>query len=121
MSINGAQSARLEKGTIEFKIYFKQILVPSKIYADFKCNLKGVESYEEFYSKKYQNHNPCSFAYKRFCVDDEFAKPIVVFRGESAVYKFIEAILKEYRCCKKVMKKHKNLIMSEKKRTILIE
>ena len=40
MSINGAQSARLEKGTIEFKIYFKQILVPSKIYADFKCNLK---------------------------------------------------------------------------------
>ena len=66
MSINGAQSARLEKGTIEFKIYFKQILVPSKIYADFKCNLKGVESYEEFYSKKYQNHIPCSFAYKRF-------------------------------------------------------
>ena len=65
--------------------------------------------------KKYQNHNPCSFAYKRFCVDDEFAKPIVVFRGESAVYKFIEAIVKEYRCCKKVMKKHKNLIMSEKK------
>ena len=110
MSINGAQLARLEKGTIEFKIYFKQILVPSKIYADFKCNLKDVESYEEFYSKKYQNHITCSFAYKRFCVDDEFTKPIVV-------YKFIEAILKEYECCKKVMKKHfnKNLIMSKKK------
>ena len=51
MSINGAQSVRLEKGTIEFKNYFKQIPVPFKIYADFECNLKSVESYEGFYSK----------------------------------------------------------------------
>ena len=28
LSINGAQSVRLEKGTIEFKNYFKQISVP---------------------------------------------------------------------------------------------
>ena len=32
LSINGAQSVRLEKGTIEFKNYFKQIPVPFKIY-----------------------------------------------------------------------------------------
>ena len=51
MSINGAQSVRLEKGTIEFKNYFKQIPVPFKIYADFECNLKSVESYEGSYSK----------------------------------------------------------------------
>ena len=43
---------RLEKGTIEFKMYFKQIPVPFKIYADFECNLKSVESYEGSYSKK---------------------------------------------------------------------
>ena len=36
LSINGAQSVRLEKGTIEFKSYFKQIPVPFNIYADFK-------------------------------------------------------------------------------------
>ena len=36
-----------------------------------------------------------------FCVDDEFTKSIVVFRGENAAYKFIEAILKEYGYCKK--------------------
>ena len=52
LSINGAQSVRLEKGTIEFKNYFKQIPVPFKIYADFECNLKTVESYEGSYSKK---------------------------------------------------------------------
>ena len=38
------------------------------------------------YSKKYQYHIPCSFAYKLVCVDDKFIKPIVVFRGENAAY-----------------------------------
>ena len=51
LNINGAKSVRLEKGTIEFENYFKQIPVPFKIYADFECNLKTVESYEGSYSK----------------------------------------------------------------------
>ena len=40
---------------------------------------------------------------------------VVLYRGENAAYKFIEAILKAYEYCKKVMKKHfnKNLIMTE--------
>ena len=113
LSINGAQSVRLEKGTIEFKNYFKQIPAPFRIYADFECNLKSVESYGEFYSKEFQDNITCSFAYKLICVDDEFTKPMVVFRGENSPFKFIIAILKEY--CKKVMKKrfNKNLIMIE--------
>ena len=115
LSINGAQSVRLEKGTIEFKNYFKQIPVPFKIYADFECNLKSVESYEGSYSKKYQDHVPCSFAYKLVCVDDEFTKPTVVFSEENAAYESVKAILKECQHCKKVMKErfNKNLIMSE--------
>ena len=62
--INGEQSVKLEKGTIEFENYFKQIPVPSKIYADFECNLKDVESYEDSYTKKYQDHVPCSFSFQ---------------------------------------------------------
>ena len=62
LSINGVQSVRWEKGTIEFKNYFKQILVPFKIYVDITCNLKSVESYEVSYSKKYQDHVHWSFA-----------------------------------------------------------
>ena len=98
------------------KNYFKQIPVPFKVYADFECNLKSVESYEGSYSKKYQDHLPCNFAYKLVCVDDKFTKSLVIFRSENAVYKFIEVILKEYQYCQKVMKKHcnKDLIMSEK-------
>ena len=47
-------------------------------------------------TQKYQDHISCSFAYKLVCVDDEFTKPIVVFRGENAAYEFIKAIFKEY-------------------------
>ena len=114
-SINDAKSVRFENRTNEFKNYFKQIPVPFKVYAKFECYLKSVASYEASYSKKYQDHIPCSFAYKLVCVDDKFTKPIVVFRGKNAAYKFIEAILIEYKYCKKVMKKYfnKNLIMSE--------
>ena len=84
MSINDKQSVKLEEGIIEFENYFKQIPVPFKIYADFECNLKSVESYEGFYPKKYQYHIPCSFAYKLVCVDDRFSKPIALYRGENA-------------------------------------
>ena len=42
MSINGAHSVQLEKGTNEFKNYVKKIPVLFQIYA---------ESYEGFYSK----------------------------------------------------------------------
>ena len=35
LSINGAQSVRSEKGTIESKNYFKRMPVPFKIYAYF--------------------------------------------------------------------------------------
>ena len=108
MTINGAQSVRLEKGIIEFKNFLKQIPV--------SFNLKSVESYEGSYSKIYQDHVPCSFTYKLFWFDDEFTKPIVVFRDKNTAYKFIEAILKEFEYRKKVMKKHfnKNLMMNEK-------
>ena len=32
-------------------------------------------------------------------IDNEFTKPIVVFRGENVAYKIIQAILKEYQYC----------------------
>ena len=72
LSINGKQSVKLEKGIMEFENYFKQIPVPFIIYTDFECNVRGIESYEGSYTKKYQYHVPCSFAYKVVCVDDTF-------------------------------------------------
>ena len=92
LSINGKQSVKLEEGAIEFVNYFKQIPVSFKIYTDFECNLRSVESFEGSCTKKYQGQVPCSFAYKVVCIDDRVTKP-VVFRGGNAAYKFIETIL----------------------------
>ena len=40
LSINGKQSVKLEKETIGFENYLKQIPVPLKFCADSECNLK---------------------------------------------------------------------------------
>ena len=72
LSINDKQSVKLEEGTIKFENYFKQIPVRFKIYADFECNLKKVKCNEGSYTEKYQDHIPCSFAYKIVCIDNRF-------------------------------------------------
>ena len=102
LSINGKQSVKLEKGITKFENYFKQIPVPLKNYADSEGNLKIAECDEGSYTKKYQDHIPCSFACNVVCIDDRFPKPIVVYRGKNAAYEFIKAILKEYKYCKKI-------------------
>ena len=73
-----------------------------------KCN-------EGSYTEKYQDHIPCSFAYKIVCIDDRFSKPTIIYRGENAGYEFIKAIFEEYKYCKKIINKHfnKNLIMTD--------
>ena len=99
LSINGNQSVQSEEGIIRFENYFKQIPVPFKIYADFECNLKKVKCNEGSYTKKYQDHIPCSFAYKIVCIDNRFSKPTIIYRGENPAYKFIKGIVKEYKYC----------------------
>ena len=93
LMINGRQNVKLEKGFIELKNFNKQIPVPFKIYADFECLLKGVDSGIHndcfSYTSKYQDHIPCSFAYKLVCVDNKFSKDVVLYRGKNAVFKFI--------------------------------
>ena len=113
--INGKQSIKLKSGTIIFKNYFKELPVPIKIYADFECIFKKVESdITECYSierysnssyiKKYQDHIPCSFVYKVVCIDNKFSKKVVLYRGKNVVYKFIKSILNAYNYCRKVIK-----------------
>ena len=95
LSINGKQSIKLGEEIIKFENYFKQKSVPFKVYADFECNLRSVECYEGSYTKKYQDHIHCSFAYNVACIDDRFTNPVVVYRGENTAYESIKAILKE--------------------------
>ena len=104
-----AKNCKVEKPFIKFKNYHRQLAAPLKISFDFECNVEKVENSDKSsdrgdnasYTEKYQYHIPYSFAYKFACVDNKFSKPIVLFRGGKAVYKFIEAIRKEYYDCKK--------------------
>ena len=91
---------------------------PFKVYADFECLLKNFDPRIDndcfSYTAKYQDHIPCSFAYKLACIDDKFSKDVVLYRGKNAVFKFIQRIFNEYSYCRSIVKKHfnKNLIMS---------
>ena len=108
LKINVAQSVRFEKGTIEFKNYFRQISVSFKIYVDFESNLESVESYEGSYSKK--NIIIILFV---VLLTNLFLLVINLLSQQ-----FFNAILKEYEYCNKVMKKNfnKSLIMTEKEK-----
>ena len=80
--INGKQSVNLESGFISFENYSKQIPVPFKIYANFECILEKADgdiecSSNSLYTRKYQNHFPCSFTYKVVCVDNKFSKKLL--------------------------------------------
>ena len=101
LSINGAQSVRLEKRTIEFNNYFKQILVPFKICADFECNLKSVESYEVFYSKKYQDQVSCSLVTNLFVLMMSLPNRLLFLQVKILLINLLKQFLKSMSTTKK--------------------
>ena len=61
-------------------------------------------------------HKDCGYGYKVICCyDDKYSKYTCIYRGENAVYKFMEKIVEEVKYCKAVIKKHFNkpLVMTE--------
>ena len=116
IQVNGKQAVKMpdkDNNILKFNNFHKQQPVPFVIYADFEaitekihgCQQDGNKSYTE----AYQRHTDCGYGYKVVCCyDDKYTKPIQIYRGEKAVYKFMENILEEVKYCKKVMKKHFN-------------
>ena len=115
ISINGKQAIKMpEKGDkVYFKNHHKQLSVPFVIYADFEAITEKVSgcqpSNEKSYTEAYQKHTDCGYGYKVVCCyDDKYSKPVQIYRGENAVYKFMENMLEEVNWCKSKMKKHFN-------------
>ena len=116
IQVNGTQAIKMpnkDNNILKFNNFHKQQPVPFVIYADFEaitekihgCQQKGNKSYTE----AYQRHTDCGYGYKVVCCyDDKYTKPIQLYRGEKAVYKFMENILEEVKYCKRVMKKYFN-------------
>ena len=110
--INGTQGIKMpikKEKILKFNGFNKQLPVPFVIYADFEAITEKIDSCQrndnKSYTEAYQNHRDCGYGYKVVCCyDDKFTKEAVIYRGEKAVYKFLEAMLKEVRYCKDVIK-----------------
>lgn len=116
IQINGTQAIKIpdkSDNILKFNNFHKQLPVPFVIYADFEAITEKIhgcqQKNDKSYTEKYQKHTDCGYAYKIVCCfDDSFTRPIKLYRGPKAVYKFIEEMLKEMDYCKYVMKKYFN-------------
>ena len=130
LTINGAQAINMPKqgeNILKFNNFHKQLPVPFVIYADFEAitkKVQGCKQREEIkkdkdtrsYTEAYQTHEDCGYGYKVVCCyDDKYSKYTCIYRGENAVYKFMEKMLEEVEYYKTVIKKHFNkpLVMTE--------
>ena len=122
--IYGTQAIKMpnkDNNILKFNNFHKQQQVPFVIYADFEALTEKIHSCQpsndESYTEAYQKHTDCGCGYKLVCVnDDKYTKPINIYRGKKAVYKFMESMLEEVEYCKNVIKKkefNKPLKMTE--------
>ena len=116
IQLNGAQAIKMptkDDNILKFNNAHKQIPVPFVIYADFEAITEKIHgcqpNNDKSFTEAYQKHTDCGYGYKVVCCyDDKYTKPVQIYRGEKAVYKFMEAMLEEVKYCKKVMKKEFN-------------
>ena len=134
LTINGNQAINMPKkgeNVLKFSNFHKQLPVPFVIYADFEAITKKVqgckqsdemekEKEKRSYTEAYQTHEDCGCGYKVVCCfDDKYSKSIQTYRGENAVYKFMEKMLKEVEYCKDVVKKWFNKPLVRTMRCVL--
>ena len=116
IQVNGTQAIKMptkDNSILKFNNFHKQLPVPFVIYSDFEAITEKIHGCQpnddKSYTEAYQRHTDCGYGYKVVCCyDDKYTKPLQIYRGEKAVYKFMEAMLEEVKYCKNVMKKDFN-------------
>ena len=93
--INGTQAVNYESETIKFENYENQVPIPFKIYADTECFIKRTNSYEDHHTIRYQEHHPHSIGAKLVCIGDRFSSPVIIFKGDDRINKFIKRIFRK--------------------------
>ena len=90
---------------------FESILKPVNEGIDVT---QGVSTGTASSTTVYQEHVLCSFAYKVVSsVDPDFSRPLVMYRGEDAAYKFVPDLQKEAKqLCYEYIAKPKTMIFS---------
>ena len=116
IQVNGTQAVKMpnkDNNILKFNNFHKQQPVPFVIYADFEAITEKISGCQpnnnKSFTDAYQKHTDCGFGYKVVCCyDDKYSQPLKIYRGEKAVYTFLEYMLDEVKYCKKVMKKEFN-------------
>ena len=114
--VNGTQAVKMpdkNNNILKYNNFHKQQPMPFVIYADFEAITEKISGCQpnnnKSYTEAYQKHTDCGYGYKLVCCyDGKYSKPTKTYRGEKAVYKFMEAMLEEVKYCKKVAKKEFN-------------
>ena len=109
ITVNGKQAIKMpdkNNNILKFNNFHKQQAVPFVIYADFEAiteKIQGCQQNDEkSFPEAYQKHTDCGYGYKLVCCyDDKYTKPLQLYRGQHAVYGFMEAMLQEVKYCKK--------------------
>ena len=113
IQVNRTQAVKMpdkDNNILKFNNFHKQQAVPFVIYADFEAIIEKISGCKpnnnKSYTEAYQKHTDCGYGYKVVCFyDDKYTKPVQIYRGEGAVYKFMEKMLEEVKYCKKTMRK----------------
>ena len=121
LEINKKQNIIMPKpgSKVYFRNYHKMLKCPFVIYCDFESILEPISNVKSdkttSYSVEYQHHQVCSYAYKVVCQDSQYTKPLRLYRGENAVFIFLENLLKENKEIQEIIKTqfHKKIKMSK--------
>ena len=116
IQLNGEQAINMpdkSNNTLKFNNFHKQQPVPFVIYADFEAITEKISgcrpNNNKSFTEAYQKHTDCGFGYKVVCCyDDKYTQPMKIYRGEKAVYTFLEYMLDEVKYCKRIIKKEFN-------------
>ena len=116
IQVNGEQAIKMpdkNNNTLKFNNFHKQQPVPFVIYADFEAITEKISGCQpnnnKSFTEAYQKHTDCGFGYKVVCCyDNKYSQPLKIYRGEKAVYTFLEYMLDEVKYCKKIVKQQFN-------------
>ena len=103
LAAHGVDCCHVQRTKCRFTNIQKQLPAPFVVYADFESILipanedvdatQGVETGVESSSHTFQEHIPCSFAYKIVSsVDPDFSRPLVMYRGQDAADMFVRKL-----------------------------
>ena len=106
------------KGDIlEFSNFHNQLKVPFTIYCDMETVNRKIDTCMPDPTKSSSTHEtyfePCGYAYKVVCCNENYSKPPVVYRGENAVEHLLENLLGEEEHIKDILTNNEPLMMND--------